>query len=81
MELGHSIPDSQLDQIMESQRPNQCAVIIYTSGTLGIPKGVMLSHDNVSVVFANSDELGSTRSPCTLGQALSVPDPQGQGGI
>uniref|UniRef100_A0A8I3NEK9 long-chain-fatty-acid--CoA ligase n=2 Tax=Canis lupus familiaris TaxID=9615 RepID=A0A8I3NEK9_CANLF len=46
MELGNSIPDSQLDQIIESQRANQCAVIIYTSGTLGNPKGVMLSHDN-----------------------------------
>nr|XP_008509985.1 PREDICTED: long-chain-fatty-acid--CoA ligase ACSBG2-like [Equus przewalskii] len=52
MELGSSIPDSQLDRIMESQRANQCAVLIYTSGTVGPPKGVMLSHDNVSAVSA-----------------------------
>lgn len=47
MELGNSVPDLQLDRIIESQKANQCAVIIYTSGTMGNPKGVMLSHDNV----------------------------------
>ncbi|OWK11896.1 hypothetical protein Celaphus_00003278, partial [Cervus elaphus hippelaphus] len=45
LELGSSIPDAQLDQIIKSQKANQCAVIIYTSGTTGQPKGVMLSHD------------------------------------
>ncbi|XP_008048614.1 long-chain-fatty-acid--CoA ligase ACSBG2 isoform X2 [Carlito syrichta] len=48
MDLGNSIPDTQLDQIIESQKANQCAVLVYTSGTTNYPKGVMLSHDNIT---------------------------------
>lgn len=49
MDLGKDVPDAQLREIIESQKPNQCCTLIYTSGTTGQPKGVMLSHDNVSI--------------------------------
>uniref|UniRef100_A0A673JL53 Long-chain-fatty-acid--CoA ligase ACSBG2 n=1 Tax=Sinocyclocheilus rhinocerous TaxID=307959 RepID=A0A673JL53_9TELE len=49
MKLGRDEPDAQLDDIISSQKPNQCCTLIYTSGTTGQPKGVMLSHDNGSL--------------------------------
>ncbi|KAL8606650.1 hypothetical protein ACOMHN_025749 [Nucella lapillus] len=48
MEKGSDVPDSVLEDRLNAQSPNKCCTLIYTSGTTGTPKGVMLSHDNLT---------------------------------
>lgn len=45
---GDAVPEADLDARLQALEPGGLATLIYTSGTTGPPKGVMLSHQNLS---------------------------------
>ncbi len=47
MALGDQVDDAQFDRMAASVTPQDVAGIVYTSGTTGVPKGAMLTHDNI----------------------------------
>ena len=60
--------DQTVSEMREKVKSSDLATIIYTSGTTGVPKGVMLSHNNVvSNVIASSKRL-----PLNIGEASAL---------
>lgn len=66
LELGSKESNDELDRRIEGVNAGHCAGLVYTSGTTGEPKAVMISHD--SFVFETSTvlrELSEWQGLCT----------------
>ncbi len=48
LRLGEGISDADFRERVDAVFPHDPAGIIYTSGTTGVPKGVVLTHDNIT---------------------------------
>ena len=56
LDLGADVPDEEVVRRGEELGPEDLASLVYTSGTTGEPKGVMISHGNLVFIGWTSSE-------------------------
>jgi long-chain acyl-CoA synthetase len=46
--LGREVPEAAFQDRVRAVTPQDTAAIVYTSGTTGVPRGAVLTHDNIT---------------------------------
>ena len=64
MEIGESVSRERLEEAKRQVDRYDLATVIYTSGTTGTPKGVMLTHDNLTSNTKCLDTLFEVKPGC-----------------
>ena len=56
--LGEGIEDAAFEERTKMVTPEDTAGLVYTSGTTGVPKGVVLTHDNLTFTCQSVNQSG-----------------------
>jgi len=71
LDLGNSISQGDLTERLQGVSADDLAMIVYTSGTTGVPKGAMLTHDNAT--FNAQSITGAAQPEDYMEQFLFLP--------
>ncbi|HRG95308.1 MAG TPA: long-chain fatty acid--CoA ligase [Polyangiaceae bacterium] len=53
---GAPLPEADVARLLDAQAPDDAAILVYTSGTTGPPKGAMITHANILAVLGADAE-------------------------